>query len=118
MKYLLFLFLLVSTLSIAQNISLEFENTPMKEAILKIESQTDYQFFFVESWIDDFQVSGKYNNLTIAIILEDLLNSTDLNYYISGTNKIIFTKNNIIYNRLPDGFFWRIREKRYSRSNH
>jgi len=105
MKYLLFLFLLVSSLSIAQNISLNFENTPLKEAILKIESQTDYQFYYIENWINDLSVSGKYTNLTIDAILEDLLNVTDLNYYISNNNKIIFTKNNIIYDRLPEGFF-------------
>lgn len=103
--YLLLIFTTIHCLTFAQDISIEFENSSIKDVLINIESQTNYQFFFVEEWIDGVQVSGKYVAIPIVVILDDLLNTTELNYYISNDNKIIFTKNNIIYDRLPDGFF-------------
>ncbi|UAB80786.1 carboxypeptidase-like regulatory domain-containing protein [Marixanthomonas sp. SCSIO 43207] len=85
--------------------SITFNNSSLEEAILKIESQTDYQFFYVDSWINNQSVSGTYSNISIHELLDTLLTNSVLNYYITEDKRIILTQNSIVYNTLPEGFF-------------
>ena len=95
----------------AEKISINFENITKLDVIKIIEKQTNYHFYFVENWLDDTLISGQYNQTTLQFILNDLFKDTDLNYYLSSDNKIILSKNNYIYNSLPDDFFGRSENK-------
>ncbi|MFH6604035.1 TonB-dependent receptor domain-containing protein [Maribacter algicola] len=91
--------------SSVQQISLTFENSTIKDVLVQIEGLTDYRFYFAEAWLGDGLVSGSYENESVKTILENAFDDTALNFYILNDKKIILTKNNIIYDELPNGFF-------------
>ncbi|MGB5500334.1 MAG: carboxypeptidase-like regulatory domain-containing protein, partial [Maribacter sp.] len=86
-------------------ISLSFDNSTIQSVLSSIEAKTDYTFFYLDSWFSDDLVSGDYTNVKTSKILEDIFKETALNFYVLTNEKIILTKNNIIYDQLPNGFF-------------
>jgi len=111
MKNVILVFLFVFTLNwvAAQNdsikVSLNFDNTKLSDVLISIEERTDFQFYYVDSWLNDQLVSGSYENTALNEVLEDLFQNTILNFYILDNEKIILTQNNIIYDELPNQFF-------------
>lgn len=112
MKYIILIFLLVFGLKLtsAQNdtiktISIQFENLNKREIIDRIEMVSQYQFFFLNQWLDNKLHSGRYTNVPIKVVLDDLFNTTDINYFINSENKIILTQNSIIISSLPLDYF-------------
>jgi len=89
----------------AERISIQFDDNTKLEVIQKIESQTNYQFYFIESWLDSVLISGHYKQKSIQFILTDIFKNTDINFYISSDNKIILTQNSFVYDSLPSDFF-------------
>lgn len=112
MRRLLFtlLLLFIETSLLAQEsqdrISIEYSNINRKAVIEKIESTTEYRFYFEEKWLTEETalISGSYKNALIKEVLEGVFGSTNLNFFIQ-TDKIILTKNIIIYDTLSETYF-------------
>lgn len=106
-KYLLLLLLIYFPFANAQTadpeISLKFENKDLPEILFEIEEKTDYKVFYEEDWFDLTKFSGEYSQTTISKILDDILEKTNINYFITG-KRIILTRGSMIYDRLPEGF--------------
>lgn len=107
-KYLLLLLLIiyfpfVYAQTTDPKISLNFENKDLPEVLILIEAKTDFEFFFDEDWFSLNKFSGKYSNIKVTEILEDILKTTNINYFIKG-KRIILTRGSMIYDRLPQGF--------------
>jgi|TARA_R100000479_G_scaffold130736_1_gene68748 hypothetical protein len=85
--------------------TISFDETPLKEAFIEIENQTDYNFFYIDNWLEGKTVTGNFNDVTVSKLLENLLDDTVLNFYITQDNRIILTQNTIVYDTLPEGFF-------------
>ncbi len=85
--------------------SISFENTNIKDVLTKIEESTSFKFFYVDSWFNNRLVSGNYSKVRVSKILADIFKETELNFYLLTNEKIILTRNNIIYDQLPNGFF-------------
>jgi len=106
-KLVIYLMLLFSQCLFSQEIdkvSINFENTSLKEAFISLEKKVDYIFFFEDRWFDETTFSKSYNKVSIEIVIKDLLQNTNINYLILD-KKIILTKNNIIRTELPINFF-------------
>lgn len=88
-----------------QNISLEFKTLNKLEIIKRIENASNYHFFYLKEWLDDKKHSGQYSNVSVKVILNDVFNSTDINYFITKDNRIVLTQNSLINGTLPKGFF-------------
>ena len=73
--------------------SFKFKNNPIETALLEIESNSNYQFFFIQEWLKGINVTETYEQKTIDYILKDLLKKTVVNYYILDDNKIILSNN-------------------------
>ncbi|WP_411896036.1 carboxypeptidase-like regulatory domain-containing protein [Winogradskyella sp. A2] len=86
-------------------ISIDFEKISLKNALLKLEQQIDFKFYFADKWLDEKSITKSYSNQKIDYILSDLFNDTSLNYYITPERKIILTQNSIIYDELPKRYF-------------
>ncbi len=86
-------------------ISLLLENATTEEVFKSIEERTNYHFYYIEDWLTDDLISVNYKDTSIQEVLYDLFKESLINYYISIDNKVILTKNNIIYDSLPIGFF-------------
>ncbi|KFF07041.1 TonB-dependent receptor [Flavobacterium reichenbachii] len=82
-------------------ISINFSNINQVEVLKKIEASTNFKFYFQEEWFDKtVLISGDYSNKTIEEILPKLFKDTDINFFIDK-NKIILTKNSVIYDKYP-----------------
>lgn len=82
------------------------DSIPLKDAILKLEKDFGYQFYFIEDWLGDTYVTDSLENRSIGELLDTLLLGTELNYFIRESEKRIFLQqNSIIYEDLPVGFF-------------
>lgn len=82
-------------------ISINYSNINQVEVLKKIEAATNFKFYFEEDWFDNtVLLSGDYSNKTIEEILFKLFKDTDINFFIDK-NKIILTKNSVIYDKYP-----------------
>ena len=108
---LLLILLLLAPLfySHAQDLSTingQYAAAPLEEVILDIEKQTDYKFYFLDSWTTGITVSSSYKNESLNSVLQSILDNTTLNYYIlTSSKRIILLENTIVYDELPKGFF-------------
>ncbi|MFT5215662.1 MAG: hypothetical protein ACI83H_000778 [Glaciecola sp.] len=109
MKYILSIAFFFSCFNLfAQNqdqISVTFTDATITEAIDKIESASNFQFFFLNEWFGNERVSGNYTNQPIEVILNDVFKNTVLNFYVYKGKSIILTKNNVIHDALSSTFF-------------
>jgi hypothetical protein len=55
--------------------------------------------------MEDKIISGSFINVPIPQILEKIFSETLLNFYLLDDKRIILTRNNVIYDELPQGFF-------------
>lgn len=86
-------------------ITINFNNSSKLEVVKQLEELSNYNFYFVEDWLDEKPISGQYNNASLSLILNDIFKNTVINYYILPNNKVILTLNSLIHDSLPDGFF-------------
>ncbi|GAB1857259.1 carboxypeptidase-like regulatory domain-containing protein [Flavobacteriaceae bacterium MHTCC 0001] len=101
------IFVLCSQIAISQSkniISVRFENTPLKEAFIKLEEVSGFNFYFEESWLDNLSVTTEFTNSNLEQILDELLRDTIINYFVVKS-KVILTKNNVIRDELPENYF-------------
>ncbi|RSK38737.1 TonB-dependent receptor [Mangrovimonas spongiae] len=87
-----------------QKISISFNNTSLKQAIIKLEINTNSIFFYQHNWFEDKTITKDYKNANLSDILSEILSQTPLNFIILE-DKVILTKNSIIHKSLPIGFF-------------
>lgn len=105
----LFFFLIFNQFLFSQDnsetIPMEFNNVNRKSIIEKIESVSDYTFYFDEEWLDsNTLLSGNYTNKSVKEILSIIFEETNINFFIDK-KKIILTQNSIIYDKLADNYF-------------
>jgi TonB-linked SusC/RagA family outer membrane protein len=92
-RFLLFPVMLLSVCSVyAQNgsISIKAENMPVKEVLKSIESQTDFTFSYNNGEVDvSKKVSGAFNNMKVADILDRILKPDGIDYVVQGRQIIL-----------------------------
>lgn len=108
-KYLISIIgLVVMQLGLAQEtvprISVSFTKVDVLQALITIEERTEYQFYYLEEWLEGIKVSGSYEGMQVSLILDDLFKDTVLNFYISEDNKIFLLQNNQVRDTLPHDF--------------
>ncbi|MBQ4821840.1 carboxypeptidase-like regulatory domain-containing protein [Aquimarina sp. MMG016] len=102
----LFCFKVINAQETETQFSISYDALDLKSVLLKIEEQTDYKFFFQDSWVKEYtSMSGTYESTDIKALLQDLFNNTVINFYITDDKRVILTPNTIIYDNLPKGFF-------------
>lgn len=85
-------------------ITLEFSNQSTKTVLDKIETLSNYRFYYDEKWLPKNLISGNYEGKSIEYILDKIAENTELNFFIDQ-EKIILTKNKMIYKSLPKNYF-------------
>jgi hypothetical protein len=82
-----------------KKINLVLDNSSLVEAIHLIEQKTNFKFFYINNWLSSnkINITSNFNNKKIDEILNQILKSTDLNFYILDETNIILTKNNQIH---------------------
>ena len=108
MKRILFILLFSTFCSVsAQNnqekITLRFSDSSLKDVLFEIEEKTDFKFFFLERWLPNKMITENFEEVHVEEVLNKIFEGTVLNYYFLE-DRIILTRNNIIYDELPEGF--------------
>lgn len=85
-------------------ITIDFQDITMQEAIKEIEKKSDFKFYYAEEWFDTKTINKTYNDVTISDLLEDLLKETALNFFISTDGRVILTMHSIIYEDIHVSF--------------
>ncbi len=86
-------------------VSVQATEAPIKDVLYKLENSTSYKFYYIEDWLKEELITVSINSIPLNEALPIIFNQTSLNYYISKDKKIILTKNTLIYDQLPEGFF-------------
>lgn len=102
--YLIFLLSIQFSFAQTNKLDISFDGVKLKDAIIKLEAQSNRSFYFIDDWFEDITVTKSYTNKPLQFILNDLLQDSSINFFIYDNN-IILTNNSIIYNELPEGFF-------------
>ena len=66
--FLFFQFTMGQDLS-SEKIDLTFQEKPVLQVLLDIESKTSYKFYFLEEWLEDYKVSGQFRDADLEEIL-------------------------------------------------
>ncbi|WP_299529622.1 TonB-dependent receptor [Ulvibacterium sp.] len=101
---LLFCFTFLMGQEKVQRISLEIQDKSVAEILSEIEQRTDFQFYYAEQWLDSIPLNKSYRNESVEVILTDLFQDTEINFFVAWDNRIVLTRNNSIYGDLPEGF--------------
>ncbi|OJU27377.1 MAG: TonB-dependent receptor [Sphingobacteriales bacterium 41-5] len=87
-------------------LSAQFDSLPIENALLTIENQTNYRFYYDKTAFDTTKVSLNANNISISDALESILVNTGLNYSIDVSEKNVFiTKGLLVQTTLPSNFY-------------
>mgnify|MGYP001791000435 CR=1 FL=1 len=86
-------------------LSISFQNETPAEILQKVEERTGYRFFYVPEWLDLTPLSGEFEDVEVVDLLDFLFEETAIQYHLGPKNGIYLIRNQIIYNRLPEGFF-------------
>lgn len=90
----------------SQNLTLNFENAPLKSVLKQIENQTDYVFYYDNTQINASQkVDINFSDTDLKSVLNKLLTSRNILYTISG-NQILLkaSQQKTIYGIVRDEF--------------
>ena len=105
-------FLLISVVSVLAGktysqtklLTLNFENTSVKEVLSKIEDQSEFYFMYSEKIIDvNREVSVNIENQKIETVLNTLFTGTDVNYTVKD-RIIVLTTPEVFDNTAQDAF--------------
>ena len=86
-------------------ITLSYTDISRKEVLHQIEEKTDFRFFYLDQWLGQERISGDYREIPLDEILTAIFKDTEVNFYVLSDVQIILTRNNVIYDTLPEGFF-------------
>lgn len=87
-----------------QNITVSFNNTPLTEAVLKVETLTDKKFYFDESWLKGYFVTKTFENESLRKVLDGIFSNTNINFVLKDGN-VILLNNTYVYTELPSDYF-------------
>jgi hypothetical protein len=90
---------------IESHISVDFLNTPLREVFSILGQKSGVTFYYANEWLGDEKISQQFQDTTLQQILKEVLGNTALNFFITADHRVILTRNNSIYDSLPEGFF-------------
>lgn len=87
-----------------KNITASFNNTPLKEAVLKVETLSGKTFYFDDSWMRGHFVTKTFENESLRNVLNGLFSNTNINFILKDGN-VILLNNTYVYSELPSDYF-------------
>ncbi|HTN39314.1 MAG TPA: TonB-dependent receptor [Arachidicoccus sp.] len=92
---IVFSVLTANATGLAQNVNLNFSNTPLEKILGEIQSQTGYAFMWDKHQLESIKpIKIKCRNTTFTDALKTCLNGTNLTYEIHG--KVIYIKDKVV----------------------
>lgn len=81
-------------------ISGSYQNTPIEEIFLSMEQQSEFNFYFDNTWLDSLEYSGNLDRIRLDSALFQILLNTPLEYFIQAPS-VFITKGIRILDKPP-----------------
>lgn len=88
-----------------KTLSIELNELTLEQSFNQLEKISNHTIFYDLNWLSKDKISKKFTDKSITFILDSLLGSSTLSYYILDDNKVIITNNIVIYDKLPENYF-------------
>ncbi len=82
-----------------------FDHATFADFIKKVESTTNFHFYFDETQLDSFKVTASFNNAEVSDVLNTIFAHTDFRFSIDALARIFITKNKAIQTTVAADFF-------------
>ncbi|MEP7251329.1 MAG: carboxypeptidase-like regulatory domain-containing protein [Ginsengibacter sp.] len=82
-----------------------FNEARFNEFVQKVESQTNFHFYYDPSQFDSIAINISVNNAYLPPVLDKIFSGTDWHYTIDKENHVFITKGFTLAQELPYGFF-------------
>ncbi|MBI3221045.1 MAG: TonB-dependent receptor [Bacteroidetes bacterium] len=89
---------------LTDSISLKVDSIHFDTFIQKIESQTNYHFYYRPEWVKTIIVRGDFNQVSLAKILDKIFENSTLRYFVVDRT-IFITNNRTLTTKLPSNYF-------------
>ena len=86
-------FVFIIVLIDAQVFTLRKDSVSLNEFIMQLEVESNYEFFYEASWMDNYLYEVNFQNTPIIDVIKWLCNKYSLTYGFVDENKVIFFKN-------------------------
>ncbi len=83
------------------SISGEFDHIAIDDFVTKVESTSSFHFYYKKDWVNEYFVNTSGTNLNLEEVLKEIFKFSDINFYIEGSDIIIF-KGETITEQLPE----------------
>ncbi len=87
-----------------EKFNFQFDNIPLKDAVLQLENESSHKIYFDAEWLKGYFVTKIFQNQSLSNILNGIFENTNINYVIRD-NKVILVNNTYIFTDLPNNFF-------------
>lgn len=88
-----------------KKISGDFQGMTFAQFVRSVESVTDYRFFYIADQVDSITVNITVKNQPLSLILDQVLQHSDLHYAIDDELEVFVIKKFSIQTKLPADFF-------------
>ncbi len=85
----------------------EYSDIPFVDLATALEKKYPVRLFYDQDWVKNLRVSLKADKTPIRKVMKNLLDGTDLHFYITVANQVIITKDHEITTGLADRYFSR-----------
>ncbi len=101
---LVFLLSFVFGVVYSQDVELSetFNNIPFEEFAARVEKNTPFRFQYKKDWIQAIEVNISDHSFNLQTILQEVLRSHNLNFYIDRNNNVIVYLGQKLIDTLPD----------------
>lgn len=87
-------------------VTLQLDSVSIETALLAVEKQSNYHFYYDRTAFDTVKVSLSANNILLRDALDKVLANTGLNHSIDHRNRHVFiTKGLLVHTELPASFY-------------
>lgn len=76
-------------------VTLNLDQAKLSEALPKLEELTGFKFYYDESWLDSIHVSIQAESQPLQVVLDQMLNGTQISHFIQDSD-VILSKNTVI----------------------
>jgi hypothetical protein len=92
----------------ADQVTIAYQAQTIPEVLQKFTRETPFRVYFLPEWFGEERVSGSFSGISPEAFLDALLGQTPVAYYRYDATTFVLSRNNQIYDALPDGFFGRV----------
>ncbi len=86
-------------------VAIAYQEETIPEVLEKFSREYGYRVYYLPQWFGEERVTGTFSDITPEAFFDELLGQTPVTFYRYDATTFVLSRNNQIYEALPDGFF-------------